>query len=349
MRSNRDGSGLLLPVVLVITTAIAFLPARWRVPWQTEVAGAVRVPMRPFTDGGMWLAARVRPEPRSFAADPYAAPLVGGDGRSGDDGDAGGAMDFECREQLEAARQVIDRQRSEIAALRRERDEARGLRGGATGVERETFLFPARITQRPRPDSGGAVKVTVRLRDGVEIPSGTVAVHGPSATVVGLVKSPENIVSTLSIPVMPVTERAAGWIRVAVDQGDPIATDPAGRVPRFRFIVRADDSGRFVGEVIGNDLETFSQQVGRTVTIDDVARRGDLVRVHEPSWPAASTGFKLGAIAEVRPRPGTNGVWDIVIEPEVRLRGLYDLELIGDLERGDVAGQEVFAIPERSP
>ena len=63
-RSRR--SQLAFPVTLVVTLAVALLPAAWRLRWSRDLAEVVMFPIRPFTHAVSAFGAWVRPAPSSW-------------------------------------------------------------------------------------------------------------------------------------------------------------------------------------------------------------------------------------------------------------------------------------------
>ena len=65
---NHARSRLAFPVAIVITAALALLPAGWREPWLSDFSEVVGFPLRPFSHAGSRLAGWLRP-PVSTAGD----------------------------------------------------------------------------------------------------------------------------------------------------------------------------------------------------------------------------------------------------------------------------------------
>jgi hypothetical protein len=149
-------SELAFPIVLVVTVAVAFLPAHWRVGWQSELADLARLPARPVSALGVQLGRFLRPP-----ADP-----------------AAGMSPSEI-EKILADREVLERlyraEQQRANRLELELEELQRIPVEIRGAAPRMQVAP--ITSRNVNSSQGAVELRIKQAAEEYVIPGTVGVY----------------------------------------------------------------------------------------------------------------------------------------------------------------------------
>ncbi len=229
------------------------------------------------------------------------------DGRSG-------AESEEFRRQtddLETARALLHAARLRIEALHEEIGELQAARRMNQGTEINPLF--ARVTGHSPQHPGGPISINAGSRHGVE--QGTVAVYRG----VHLVGRIAEGVARLGSRVIPITDPAAGLLEaIILPAGEPLASIDGA--PRLQLA--PDGNGALVG-----DLD-------RAVPV----RRGDLVRLSDPSWPDSAQGMIVGEVDAIGPEDLQPLLQVIVVRPRYPAHRVTSVTL--KIERHDVAARE---------
>jgi hypothetical protein len=228
---------LAFPIVLAITVAVAFLPARRRVHWQSELADLARLPARPISALGVQIGELLRPP-----ADPTA-----------------GLRDADV-EQLLADREVLERlyraEQQRALQLQRELEELQRIpveiRGSAPRMQVAT------ITSRNLNSSQGAVELRVKQAAEAYVIPGTVGVYASVHLMGRTVGWP----SRRSVAFLPLVNEATPPFQARVFPEDRPDL-PLSRAPRL-FLEPTGD-GRLVGYVPRSEVV----HEGDVVRMDD--------------------------------------------------------------------------------
>jgi hypothetical protein len=241
MARAHQRSQLALPIVVIVTIAVALLPARWRLGWQTDFAEVVRFPLRPFTHAGNALAGWLRPAPTISQQAPHDASLV---------------------DQLIEEREIVEAlyQRERLRTLELE-EQIRQLEL----IPSETLRYAsarliAHITRR-RPDSAlGIVELKLERSAAEAVQNNTVAVYGGVHVLGRTVGESTEGVCLLQ----PLGNRASGYIRVRVFPRD----EPGAPVERAALVQLEPTGG---GDLIGAISQDAAIEPGDVVRLDDPA------------------------------------------------------------------------------
>jgi hypothetical protein len=239
MARPQQRSQLALPIVLVLTGAVALLPARWRLGWTTDFAEVVRFPLRPFTDAGNALAGWLRPAPAVSDLVP----------------DDPGLVD-RLVEEREIAEALYQRERLRTLELE---EQIRQLEL----IPSETLRYAsarliAHITRR-RPDSSlGVVELRLERSAAQAVQPNTVAVYGGVHVLGRTVGESSGGVCLLQ----PLGNRASGYIRVRVFPRD----EPGAPIERA-VLAQLEPTGR--GGLVGAINQDAAVEVGDVVRLDD--------------------------------------------------------------------------------
>ncbi len=299
MRSRGDATSLALPITLVVTAAVAFLPVRWRAGWQRDLSRIVQVPLRPLTFGG------------SVAAD----FLAGG----GPDAPAISPEQAEVlQEEIERVRQQYAALEAENRELRRDLAEVLAMRG----IERTTGQRPLyrdlrRLSRPPMDPDGPWDAMITRWSPSEVLPLPAMVVSKRPLSVVGTVVRREP--GERAVQVRPITSRAVGSVRATVH---PVAGRTGEAGPEAVLAeIQLEPTGDGAWEA---DL----------LEADAGLQPGDRVRVSEPRWPAAVQGYELGRVAAIEPHE-EQPLWRrLRVEPVVDLASAGRLGLLADRPTG---------------
>ncbi|MDY7108997.1 MAG: hypothetical protein SYC29_10220 [Planctomycetota bacterium] len=240
MPRPRASSQLALPLTLVATLAMSLLPAGWRLPWQSDLAGIVHVFIMPFSHAGNALGGWLRPAP---------GPA---DGMARDERDLEAVL----------AQIIEDRDRA--------RAESHRLRQRLAELE-EQFRQLQQIPPETRARAGGSVVAYIAARNpnsplGVvqlKLPSGaaeeinpnTIAVYAGVHLLGRIVDEPARSACAL----LPLANAATGAIRARVVPRDrPLGSGTLA-------LVEPRGDGTFTGDV---DREAVAHE-GDIVRLDD--------------------------------------------------------------------------------
>jgi len=235
MYRSTGRAQLAFPLALVVTLAVALLPAGWRLPWQRDLAEIVQFPMRPFYDAGTMAAGRLRPAPSP-------ASTIGPDQRDVN-------RLIEERDRAER-RSVAEHQR--VLELQAQLEQLQQIPRQAFQAVRHPVV--ARITRR-HPDSAlGVVELKLpRSMPGVVLPN-TPAVYAGVHLVGRVVEGGPPGTCLL----LPVVSRETDYIRARVFAKEKPLT--GGRMIQ----VSPTGTGVFTAEV-----ERGEAFVGDRVRLDD--------------------------------------------------------------------------------
>lgn len=324
MRSRGDGPSLALPIALVLTTAVAFLPVRYRLHWQQDLSRIVRLPLQPLTYGGLLAADFLRPapgiRPMEFADDDPAAVLV---------------EELRDRDRLIAALQ------GENAQLRDRLAQFTGMAARGSSAGRRTLyreVLP--VSQRPRRD--GLMTLLLReLEPGEVLPHPAMIVDPRQLIVLGQVGP--GAIEGREITARPVTADVVGPVRATIHLPTATVADRERAAERLAALRAAGDA--VGGEEVGGGPLPDSAVVIARVLLEpdgdggwtaelgerDQVQVGDRVRVDEATWPDAVRGYELGRVTSVEPKDRSPFGMRIRVEPEVRLADRPAMMFLADL------------------
>ncbi len=175
-------------------------------------------------------------------------------------------------EELETARALLHAARLRIEALHEEIGELQAARRMNRGIEINPLF--ARVTGQSADRPNGPIRINAGSRHGVE--EGTVAVYRG----VHLVGRVAEGVARLGSRVIPITDPAAGLLEAIILPADnPLA--PIDGAPRLQLV--PDGDGALAGKL------------DRAVAV----RKGDLVRLSDPSWPDSAQGMIVGTVEAI--------------------------------------------------
>lgn len=325
MRSRGDGPTLALPIVLVVTTAIAFLPVRARLGWQRDLARIVNVPLQPLTFGGLKAADFLTPDPPAM-------------GEPVDEARAEVLLDeLKDRDRLIAALQ------GENARLRERLAQFTGMAGlGSDSGRRAIYREVIPVSQQPQ--ANGLMRLLLReQRPGEVLPYPAMIVDPRRLIVLGQVTPGE--MRGREILVRPVTSGPVGRIRATVHP--PTGTAAERRATAERLAARRQRAGQPAGAETGPDgleLPASATVIANVLLEPDDARAvwyadlgeddrvevGDRVRIDEDTWPDATRGYELGRVIAVEPKERSPFGTRITVEPEVRLSDRPSMMYLAD-------------------
>ena len=326
MRSRGDGPSLALPIALVLTAAVAFLPVRYRLHWQQDLSRIVRLPLQPLTFGGLLAADFLRPapgiRPMEFQEDDPAAVLV---------------EELRDRDRLIAALQ------GENAQLRDRLAQFTGMasRGGAAG-RRTLYREVLPVSQRPM--RGGLMTLLLReLEHGEVLPHPAMIVDPRQLIVLGQVGP--GAIEGRQIIARPVTATAVGPVRATIHLPTATVAERERAVERRATMRAAAGAGDGAGDgggptdlpdsavIIAHVLLEPDGDGGWTAELGerDQVQVGDRVRVDEATWPDAVRGYELGRVISVEPKDRSPFGMRIRVEPEVRLADRPAMMFLADL------------------
>ena len=237
MSRLRDRSGPTFGVVLVLTIAVAFLPAPFRLGWQSELARVVLLPVRPFSHAGNAAATIVMPDPESEAGVPPA-----------------------LRDRIVALEQERDaayrNYLEERAKRERLEEQLRAVRALPLDVrEAITSVRLAGVSRRNPLSPDAPVELVVAGRGG-RVPAGTVAVHGGVHLLGRVVEGATDGPGICTL--LPLLSKATGYVRgLVVPGGDYELAEPVH--------LSLGASGLLVGDVDAKGIF----ETGAEVRLDD--------------------------------------------------------------------------------
>lgn len=319
MRSRGDGASLALPITIVVTAAIAFLPVRYRLSWQRDLGRIVQVPLRPLTFAGM-------------AAADFLTPATGvGSGVAAPIGEEEAEV---LREELGRLRRLSVALQAENAGLRERLAGFTGIAGLSRRVDRPAILREITPVSRPPMDPDGLVTLLLReYEPGEELPYPAVIVDFGRLVVVGEVGP--GAVRGRELIVRPVAHSSVTSIQATVHPaGGGVGGGGAAGSERIAVAERAAaldarlggaGDGARVPDSVVVVADVLLEPVGdgtwsAYLREDDDVAEGDRVLVNESRWPDVSRGFELGRVTSVRPdetRPGRPR--RIIVTPPMRL------------------------------
>ncbi len=222
-----------------MTGAAAFLPAPWRLGWQTEIAGLVQVPLRPFTHLGNALAGWLRP-PASPAA-----------------GVPDGAR--ELVESLMADRDLAQRRylvaRDQVRELEARIRDLQALPAAAREAERVIRL--AHVTRRSAESMDAPVEVMLPRDSRGGIHARAIAVHRGVHLLGRLTGETSGAVLTL----LPILNPGTGYLQVRLGERPDAEPDP-----QRRGQIHPTGDGR---TLVGVVVREAPVAVGDVVYLDD--------------------------------------------------------------------------------
>jgi hypothetical protein len=325
MRSRGDSASLALPITIVVTAAIAFLPVRYRLSWQRDLGRIVQVPLRPLTFAGM-------------AAADFLTPASAAGGRAGVASPIGEEEAEVIREELGRLRRLAVALQAENAGLRERLEGFTGIAGLGSRVDRPAILREITPVSRPPMDPDGLVTLLLReYQPGEELPYPAVIVDFRRLVVVGEVGP--GAARGRELIVRPVTHTSVTTIQATVHPaGGGVGGGGAAGSERASVAERAAaldarlagaGGGRGRGDGVPESVvvvaDVLLEPVGdgtwsAYLREDDDVEEGDRVLVNESRWPDVSRGFELGRVTSVRAdetRPGRPR--RIVVTPPMRL------------------------------
>lgn len=239
-------------LALCVTAMLAVLPNRWLQPWTTDLAGIVNLPLTPFEDAGGRIKGWLRPVDDPLAGETEQVQKL-----------------IEDRDEIlalyRAAQLKIDLLQEEIGQLQ---DAVRFHRGVTV-----TPIY-AQVTGRSPGRAGGLLRLKAGAREGV-VP-GTVAVYR-GVHIIGRITDD---VGHLGSKLLPMTDRASGWVAGIVLSADDVAASVAD-APHVDLYPQGD--GTLTGEI----------ERARDV------QEGDVVQLSDYSWPDAAQGMMIGKIEKI--------------------------------------------------
>ncbi len=220
----RDRSQLHFPITLVVTAALALLPAGWRLSWSRDLAEIVRFPMRPFTHAGTTLAGWLRPPPATIeGVSPEGRAIIEQLTRDRD----------EAQRLYHAEHLKVVKLREQIAQLQRIPVENRSV---------ASRLVIAYVTMRSPGAALGPVELTLEAGAPRTVPAGTIAVHG-GVHLLGRTVGPAE---AGRCSLLPIANDATGPLRTAVFPRHDIEADLEEAA---RLHLLPTGGGTFTGEV----------------------------------------------------------------------------------------------------
>lgn len=334
MRSRGDGPSLALPIALVLTAAVAFLPVRYRLHWQQDLSRIVGLPLQPLTYGGLLAADFLRPapgiRPMEFADDDPAAVLV---------------EELRDRDRLIAALQ------GENAQLRDRLAQFTGMASRGSDAGRRT-LHREVLPVSQRPMRGGLMTLLLReLESGEVLPHPAMIVDPRQLIVLGQVGP--GAIEGRQITARPVTADAVGPVRATIHLPTATVADRERAAERLAALRAAGDAAGGEEAAGGGgggsddglaDLPDSAVIIARVLLEPDgdggwtaelgerdQVQVGDRVRVDEATWPDAVRGYELGRVTSVEPKDRSPFGMRIRVEPEVRLADRPAMMFLADL------------------
>jgi len=228
---------LAFPITIVVTLAVVFLPADWRLPWQRDLAQIVQFPFRPFYDLGNILAARLRPAPSLL------------DTVSPDHRDLATMI-----EERDRAQRRFVAEHQHLLELQDQLLQLQQIPPETLRAVRHPIV--ARITRRSPDTSLGLVELKLPSQLAAAVWPDTTAVYAGVHLLGRTVQQP----SGNSCLMLPVVNRASGFIRARVFPKDRPLAD--GRLIQ----VHPTGTGAFLA-----DVERDVVFVGDRVRLDDPA------------------------------------------------------------------------------
>lgn len=313
MRASADGPSLLFPIVLVVTAAVGFLPAPWRLGWQSDLAHIVWVPLRPFSHGGVMLGSWLRPAPSPSA---------------------GLAADRETLDGLVAERDAALRQvlaaRQEIRRLEEQISELQQIPPTAREVARVVRL--AQVTRRTpgRPRDPVELAVGRGTDDARTVPIGAVAVHA-GVHLLGRTRADgSGDVARGSVLLVPLTSEDTGYIIAHLYVGS-VEREPARQIADF--VLPADP---VLVQLAPTGTGAFEADVDREVPF----RVGDEIRLADERWPVAAQQLLVGRVIDSRVKDSEPLRKVLTIEPQVTIADVSRVLLLADDLGSAVAGRD---------
>ncbi|MFK7960645.1 MAG: hypothetical protein AB8G96_08960 [Phycisphaerales bacterium] len=319
MRASADGPSLLLPIVLVITAAIGFLPAPWRLGWQSDLAHIVWVPLRPFSHGGVWVASWLRPSP-SPSAGMSADRLT---------------LDGLVAERDAAMRQVLAA-RQEIRRLEEQISELQQIPTSARDVARVVRL--AQVTRRTPGRPRGPVELAVGrgTDDAGAVPEGAVAVHA-GVHLLGRIRADgSGTVARGSVMLVPLASEDTGYIIAHLYVG---SAERADEQQIADFVLPPDPA---LVQLAPTGTGAFEADVDRELPF----RVGDEVRLADERWPVAAQQLLVGRIIDSRVKDSEPLRKVVTIEPMVTIGDVSRVLLLADDLGSALAASDDAAAPQ---
>ena len=229
-----------LPLTLVVTLALALLPASWRLPWQGDLARLVHVFLMPFSHAGNALGGWLRPAPSAGDA---LVPPEGG-----------------LEQLLEQIIEDRDRARAEYHRQRQRAEELEEQLRQLQQIPPETLRTAsssviAHIAARHPLSPLGVAELKVQRGAEVEISPGTIAVYAGVHLLGRVVGEPSGATCSL----LPIANPDTGSIRGRVFPRD----DPLG--PGTLTLIEPTGRGTFTANV---DRESILHE-GDVLRLDD--------------------------------------------------------------------------------
>jgi len=236
MPRSRARFQLAFPLTLIVTLAVALLPAPWRLSWQADLAGIVQVFLMPFSHAGNALGGWLRPAPS--AVDDLPA----------------GELDLQrILEDRDLARAEYHRQRQRVAELEEQLRQLQQVPPETLRMASSSVI--AHIAARHPLSPLGVVELKL-LRGAVgEIGPNTIAVYAGVHLLGRVVGEPSG--STCSL--LPIANPDTGAIRGRVFPRD----DPLGA--GTLTLLEPTGAGAFTAEV---DREAVLHE-GDVLRLDD--------------------------------------------------------------------------------
>ena len=298
----------VFPLVIVTTTAIAFLPMPYRFGWTRGIARVVQIPLRPFMHLGNVAAGWIEPAPTVAkqtgltSDDETLAMLV----RERND----------ARHELAAAELKIRRMQREIEALQLIPPDVR---------QRGEVVAIAQFTRRSMNSPRGTVELTVSRGESRLIPVNCVAVYEGVYLIGRTVEHDDGLGTSVLLPLI---NKATGYIRTRVQP----ATERT----------RVDASG--MTESIGLTEIVAIEPVGDgtfTGVVDrrENVREGDFVLLDDSRWPQSAQALIVGRIEDVVVDDDEPLRDRLTVRPEFQVNQLSEATLVADpIEVGTTNG-----------
>jgi hypothetical protein len=229
-----------LPFTLVVTLALALLPAGWRLPWQGDLGRIVHVFLMPFSHAGNALGGWLRPAPsaRDALADP--------------EGDLEQLLE-QMIEDRDRARAEHHRQRQRVEELEEQLRQLQQIPPETLRTASSSVI--AHVAARHPVSVLGVVELKLPRGAAGEIGPNTIAVYAGVHLLGRVVGEPAGATCSL----LPIASRDAGSIRGRFFPRD----DPLG--PGTLTLVEPTGRGTFIADV---DRESILHE-GDVLRLDD--------------------------------------------------------------------------------
>ncbi len=288
----RPSSHFAFPLAIVVTAAVALLPAEWRVgpklDWENDLAAIARFPLRPFTHFGVTMASWLRPGPTPIDRTPA------------------GSRDLITQiEERELAERLYYAEHQRVIELERQLHELQQIPSHVRRAAKATVF--AYVTRRNPSSSLGVVELAIESGVAETIYPNTPAVYASADLIGRTVGEPSNSICSLLPLTNPATRLIRARIFPEVQSAFPTSQD-------VNVHLEPTGTGTFIGDV------------ERDAVID----LGDLVRLDDPSWPDTAQMMVIGQIESIKVKDEEPLRNRIVVRPRYQVQEISHVALIID-------------------